>query len=89
MDADDSAVQEGRSMSLIDIYIRDKDCDIIRKVGDDKHDQLTINKDGQLQYYNLQNGCGCRTGDPSETYEFVPNEDMWGYNIDPREEGEA
>ena len=46
---------------------------------------LTINKQGQLCYCNLKNGGGCRTGEePQDWYEFVPNEDRYGYNIDPR-----
>lgn len=76
-------------MSMIDLYIRDKDMGIIRRIGDDQHDMLTITDKGQLAYYNLQNGGGCRTGEePQEWYEFVPNEDMYGYNCDPRVDGE-
>lgn len=72
-------------MSNIDIYIRDKELNIVRRVGDDRHDMLTINERGQLCYHNLQNGGGCRTGEePQDWYEFVPNEDRYGYNIDPR-----
>ena len=76
-------------MSLTDIYIRDKENGMVRRVGDNQHDMLTINENGQLAYLNLQNGDGCRTGDPYGGYEFVPNEDEYGYNIDPREDGEA
>lgn len=73
-------------MSLIDIYIRDKDNGEIRRIGEDCHDMLMINKEGQLVYHNLQNGGGCRTGEkPMDWYEFVPNESKDGYNIDPRE----
>ena len=75
-------------MSLTDIYIRDKENGMVRRVGDNQHDMLTINDEGQLCYYNLQNGDGCRTGEPSGGYEFVPNEDMYGYNCDPRKGGE-
>lgn len=74
-------------MSMIDIYIRDKGCGEVRRVGDNHHDMLTINEKGQLCYVNLQNGGGCRTGEePMDWYEFVPNEDEYGYAIDPREE---
>lgn len=77
-------------MSMIDIYIRDKDLGIVRRVGDSQHDMLTINEHGQLCYHNLQNGGGCRTGEePQDWYEFVPNEDMYGYNCDPRKGGES
>lgn len=76
-------------MSMIDIYIRDKDLGIVRRVGDSQHDMLTINEQGQLCYYNLQNGGGCRTGEePQDWYEFVPNMDEYGYNCDPRVGGE-
>lgn len=72
-------------MSNIDIYIRDKESNIVRRVGDNRHDMLTINEHGQLCYHNLQNGGGCRTGEePQDWYEFVHNEDRYGYNIDPR-----
>lgn len=69
---------------LISLYIRDKESGCVRKVGDDQHDMLTITADGELAYLNLQNGDGCRTGGDSGGYEFVPNEDDYGYNIDPR-----
>ena len=75
--------------SLTDIYVRDKWSGEIHRVGDDQHDQLTIWKDGNLHYYNLQNGDGCSTGDTLRDgcgYEFVPNVDDYGYNCDPREE---
>ena len=76
-------------MSNIDLYIKDKDLNLIRRIGDDPHDMLTINDKGQLCYYNLQNGDGCRTvEEPQDWYEFVPNEDMYGYNCDPRVDGE-
>ena len=77
-------------MSNINLYIRDKDIDVIRRIGDDPHDMLTINEHGQLCYHNLQNGGGCRTGEePQGWYEFVPNMDEYGYNFDPREDGGA
>ena len=74
-------------MSLIDLYIND--CGTIRRIGDNCHDQLTIDEDGRLQYYNLQNGDGCTLGVKREHdecfYEFVPNVDEYGFNCDPRE----
>ena len=72
-------------MSLIDLYIKDKHTGEIRRVGEDGHDMLVIDNTGQLRYSNLQNGDGCRTGTDSGGYEFVPNVDEEGYNIDPRE----
>ena len=75
-------------MSLIDIYVRDKETDKIHRVGDNSHDMLTITDANELCYHNLQNGDGCRTGDDCGGYEFVPNEDEYGYNADPREEGD-
>ena len=74
-------------MSLIDLYINDSGT--IRRIGDNCHDQLTIDEDGRLQYYNLQNGDGCTLGAKREHdecfYEFVSNVDEYGYNCDPRQ----
>ena len=70
-------------MSMIDIYVRDKQSGRMHRVGDDIHDMLTINDDGQLCYHNLQNGDGCHTGDNICGYEFVPNQDEYGYNCVP------
>lgn len=84
--------KESAPGKLTDIYIRDKVSGENRKVGDNRHDMLTITDDGELRYYNLQNGDGCRTGRNSYNsdsgYEFVPNEDPYGYNEDPRETAE-
>ena len=81
-------MQKGEPMSLIDIYVRDKETNKIHRIGDDQHDMLTITEANELFYHNLQNGDGCRTGDDCGGYEFVPNEDEYGYNADPREEGD-
>ena len=74
-------------MSLIDLYINDSGT--IRRIGDNCHDQLTIDEDGRLRYYNLQNGDGCTLGVKREHdecfYEFVSNVDEYGFNCDPRE----
>ena len=74
-------------MSLIDLYINDSGT--IRRIGDNCHDQLTIDENGRLQYYNLQNGDGCTLGVKREHdecfYEFVSNVDEYGFNCDPRE----
>ena len=70
---------------LTALYVRDKSTGIIRMVGDDMHDMLTI-RDGKLYYHNLQNGDGCSLGGPDiGGYEFVENVDDHGYNCDPRE----
>lgn len=76
-----------RKSKLTDIYVRDKETGNIRRVGDDRHDQLTIGGDGRLHYLNLHNGDGCTTGEHGEGYgyEFVPNTDDNGFNFDPRE----
>lgn len=75
-------------MKLTDLYINDSG--YIRRIGENCHDQLTIDKDGKLHYYNLQNGDGCTLGEEQDHdgcfYEFVPNTDEYGYNYDPREE---
>lgn len=77
-----------RSGSLIDLYINDSGT--IKRIGDNQHDQLTIDEDGKLRYYNLQNGDGCVLGEKREHdgcfYEFVANTDEYGYNCDPRVE---
>ena len=75
-------------MGLTDLYIRDKWSGEIRRVGDDPHDQLTIDRRGRLHYYNLQNGDGCALGCEFGGYEFVPNEDNHGFNADPRQRAE-
>lgn len=73
--------------SLIDLYVKDRHSGRIHRVGDDQHDQLTIEADGTLRYHNLQNGEGCSTrNDPRDGYMFVPNVDDYGFNMDPREE---
>lgn len=74
-------------MGLIDLYVRDKCNGKIYRIGDNPHDQLTVDQAGNIHYSNLQNGDGCRTGRTGGGYEFVPNEDDMGYNIDPREDG--
>ena len=70
-------------MSMVDIYVRDKNSGKMHRVGDDIHDMLTINDKGQLCYHNLHNGDGCRTGVDIGGYEFVPNEDDYGFNCVP------
>lgn len=81
-------------MSLTDIYVQDKVTGEVHRVGDNQHDMLTVDDYGQLKYTNLQNGEGCSTDTPSnfawqDGYEFVPNEDYYGYNINPMIEPKA
>lgn len=73
---------------MIDLYVRDRFSGEIHRIGDNQHDMLTIGEDGELHYQNLQNGDGCKTGENhlGAGYEFVPNEDDYGYNCDPRED---
>lgn len=64
-------------MSLIDLYIRDKQTGKVHMVGSDRHDSLWVDDNGTVHYHNLQNGDGC--GDNSHTdaeagYEFMPSE---------------
>lgn len=71
------------------LYVREKQDGRVHRIGTDNHDHLTISDDGQLHYLNLQNGDGCRTGEPIkswEGYEFVPNENEYGYSYDPLQE---
>jgi hypothetical protein len=60
------------------LWIRDKCDGSIHLYGTDSHDSLYIGKNGNIAYYNLQNGDG--TGDGG-TYEFVNfDEDGMMYN---------
>ena len=72
-------------MSLIDLYIKDNESGEIHRIGDNQHDMLTIDKDGNLLYQNLQNGDGAKLGVDGWGYSFVPNTDVYGYNCNPRE----
>lgn len=73
-------------MSMTDLYVRDRYSGHIHRVGDDHHDCLTVDKNGNVHYQNLQNGDGCRTGLSACGYEFVPNEDEMGYPVNPMED---
>lgn len=58
------------------IKVKDKAHDgYIHIVGTNSHDSLILYK-GQLEYYNLQNGCGTM-GDDEYGYEFVAEEDEY------------
>lgn len=55
------------------IKVRDKGKDgYVHIVGTNSHDSLIV-CNGQLEYYNLQNGCGT-IGDDEYGYEFVVDE---------------
>ena len=60
------------------IKIKDKTNGSIRIVGTDGHDELSVDEDGQIQYYNLQNGEGTgRYGHYSfASVEFVSVEEL-------------
>lgn len=47
-------------MSLTNLYVRDKYQNLIHRVGDDPHDQLWVDIDGTVHYFNMQCGDGCR-----------------------------
>jgi len=70
---------------LTSLYVRDKESEKIRQIGNDMHDMLCIDETGKLRYMNLQNGDGCTLGDGRGGYEFIPNIDDHGFNADPRE----
>lgn len=70
---------------MVDIFVKDKESGRVFRAGDDTHDMLTIDDEGQLHYTNLQNGDGCSTAYKGGGYEFVPNMDDHGYAYDPRE----
>jgi len=44
---------------MINLWIRDKYSGRIHKIGDNSHDCLTVDDEGTVHYYNLQNGDGC------------------------------
>lgn len=73
-------------MSLIDLYIKENVGDFgqTRRIGEDPNDQLTIDNEGRLRYYNYQSGDGCLLGEKGGFYEFVSNEDENGRNCDPQ-----
>ena len=54
---------------LTDIYVRDKSDGNVHRVGECRHDSLSV-FNGVVNYFNLQNGCGTLP-DGSGTYEFV------------------
>lgn len=58
-------------------WVRDKQSNVIHRVGDDQHDSVYVDHEGTLHYHNLQNGDGC--GEKSlindgAGYEFCPME---------------
>ena len=62
---------------LCDFFVKDKLTGRIHKVGDDQHDSIWVDQDGELHYYNLQNGDGCSgksRKDDGCGYEFVPSD---------------
>lgn len=62
---------------LTDFWVRDKLTGRVHKVGDEQHDSIWVDDEGELHYMNLQNGDGCsgkshlKDGDG---YEFVPSD---------------
>ena len=64
-------------MSLIDLYIRDKQTGKVHMVGSDRHVSLLVDDNGTVHYKNLQNGDGCGANSHTDTesgYEFMPSE---------------
>lgn len=59
------------------LRIRDKVFGDVHTYGTDSHDALILDKNGNVMYYNLQNGEG--TGE-SGGYEFVYTPDKGGYD---------
>lgn len=60
-------------MTAINLFIKDKYSGENHKIGTDVHDVLYVDDEGFVQYYNMQTGDGCRCGDKSGAYEFVPH----------------
>ena len=59
------------------IYVRDKEFNIVHRVGEDPHDSLYVDMYGTVHYHNLQNGEGCGADsllDEDAVYEFCPME---------------
>lgn len=63
------------------LWIKDRYSGREHLYGTDTHDSLWIDKDGTIQYYNLQNGDG--TGGDEAGYEFVDHSDEYGYGAVP------
>ena len=62
------------------IWVKDKCTGYEHLYGTDSHDSLYIDHNGNLQYYNLQNGEGTGEGGG---YEFVDHSDEGGYGAIP------
>ena len=70
------AMPEERSF-LCDFYVKDKTNGRVHRVGDNAHDSIWVDSDGQLHYHNLQNGDGCSGQSCINDdcgYEFVPSD---------------
>lgn len=62
----------------MELYVRDRNSGKAHRVGDDQHDSICVDKNGIVQYYNLQNGDGTLVGNQNEPhagYEFVQTDD--------------
>ena len=60
-----------------DFYVRDKQTGTVHRVGDDQHDSIWVDTEGELHYSNLQNGDGCSGKSALNEecgYEFVPSD---------------
>jgi hypothetical protein len=62
---------------LINLWVRDKRDGRVHQVGTDVHDSIVF-LDGELRYYNLQNGDGTGNGD-EYGYEWVEPPDVDDY----------
>ena len=58
---------------IINLWVKDKSSGNIHQVGTDVHDSLDL-MDGEVHYYNLQNGCGTL-----DEYEWVEVPDLDDY----------
>jgi len=66
-------------MSLCDFFVKDKMTGRVHRVGDDPHDSIWVDVNGELHYFHLQTGDGCSgqsRGKDADIcgYEFVPSE---------------
>lgn len=62
------------------IRVKDKLTGRMHLVGTDSHDLLSLDPNGNIEYYNLQNGES--TGQPGSHYTFLGYEDPMGIHIE-------
>lgn len=71
-----NGTEENARWNPCNFFVKDKTTGRIHRVGDDQHDSVFVDMEGELHYYNLQNGDGCsgKSGNDENGYEFVPSD---------------